>query len=82
MSKHKTPMDWIYDHSPIIVSFEPTIDSVSYDPYEFEALTIRMKIPLYKTITERHIEYTPADDVLIDTLDEMYKDLLLASLSH
>ena len=80
MSKYKTPMDWIYDHSPIIVSFEPTVDS--NDSYEFEALTIRMKIPLYKAITKRHFEYTPTDRKLIDVLDEMYKDLLSASISH
>lgn len=80
MSKHETSMDWIYDHTPIIVSFEPTIDS--NDGYEFEALTIRMKIPLYKTITKRHLKYTPTDRKLIDVLDEMYKELLSASLSH
>ena len=80
MSKHETPMDWIYDHAHTIVSFERTIDS--NDSYNFEALTIRIKIPLYKTITERHLKYTPTDRKLIDVLDEMYRDLLSASLNH
>lgn len=80
MKTPETPMDWIYDHPNTIVSFHQTTDSNRL--YGFKALTIRMKFPLCKTITKRHLEYTPTDDILIDILDEMYKNLLLALLSH
>ena len=83
MSKHKTPMDWIYDHCGVIVSFERTIDS--NDGYEFEALTIKMELVYesldrrkpYKILTERHLKYTPTDTALVITLDEMYQDILM-----
>ena len=82
MSKHKTPMDWIYDHCGVVVSFERTIDS--NDGYEFEALTIKMELVYeshlsrrsYKKVTERHLKYTPTDVALVNILDEMYRDIL------
>lgn len=82
MSKRKTISDWIHDHTDIIVSFEWTMNSVAYNSYKSNALTIRMKIPLYKTMTKRHLECTPDDDIFINILDEMYDDLLSASISH
>ena len=82
MSRHKTLSNWIHDHTDIIVSFEWTMNSVAYDSYKSNALIIIMKIPLCKTMTKRHLECTPDDDVLIGILDEMYKDLLSASISH